>query len=195
MNPVRYVLLAACLSGAACASDPIDDHPANAEIQRQIAEIVESVRVGGGTTLFADLRRLVAYDVFAVDQMVELAEDDNARLRSNAIYVLSQIVDKEHPRRMARIEKTLRRGLDDADATVRYEAATGLAARGQWDVLPLLIDGLEHADSGVRYRCHQQLLETTSRDFGYSIDADAAVRAAAIARWRTWYEGWEDARG
>ncbi len=187
MSLLRCFLFVGGMTLVGCASDPIDSHPANHEIQRQIATIVQSVRIGNGPTLFADLRRLIAYDVFAVDQMAELAKDENARLRSNAMYVLAQIKDIEQPHRMKVIEATLRDGLEDEDSTVRFEAATGLAARGEWDVLPILIDGLDHPESGVRYRCHEQLSATTSRDFGYSIDGDSATRQAAIAQWRSWY--------
>lgn len=176
---------------AACASDPIDSHPSNPEIQRQIATIMQQVRNDTGASLYANLRRLIAYDVFAVDQVLVMARDDNARLRSNALFVLAQIKDTEQASRMERIEDALRDGLDDPVATVRYEAATGLASRGEWDVLPVLIDGLDSDDPGVRYRCHQQLLSTTSQDFGYSVDDDVANRNAAVTRWRSWYTGWE----
>lgn len=187
------VLLA--LSVAACASDPIRQHPAYAEVQRQIAEIIRAVRTESGTALLSDLRRLVAYDVFAVDQVAAMARDDNARVRSNAMYVLSQIEDKDHPKLMKQIDESLHDGLDDAEPTVRFEAATGLAARGSWEVLPILIDGLEHPDSGVRYRCHEQLVATTSRDFGFSIDDDSEKRKAAVAQWRAWYGKWQGERG
>ncbi len=195
MNLLRSCVLCTGLALGGCASDPIDGHPANPEIQRQIATIIQSVRTGTGSSLFAELRRLVAYDVFAVEQVAELAKDENARLRSNAMYVLAQIRDSEQKKRMELIEETLRDGLDDSDATVRFEAATGLAARGEWDVLPVLIDGLDHADSGVRYRCHEQLSATTSRDFGYSIDSDPVQRQAAIEQWRAWYANWEKTQG
>jgi len=180
---------------AACASDPIDTHPANPEIQRQIATIMQAVRNDTGASLYANLRRLIAYDVFAVDQVLVLAKDDNARLRSNALFVLAQIKDTEQASRMERIEDALRDGLEDPDANVRYEAATGLASRGEWDVLPVLIDGLDSEDPGIRYRCHQQLLATTSQDFGYSVDDDVAQRHVSVSRWRSWYEHWEAQSG
>jgi len=195
MNLRRSLLVPALALLAACASDAIDTHPANPEIQRQIATIMQAVRNDSGASLYANLRRLVAYDVFAVDQVLVLAKDDNARLRSNALFVLAQIKDTEQASRMERIEDALRDGLDDPDSTVRYEAATGLASRGEWDVLPVLIDGLDNEDPGVRYRCHQQLLATTSQDFGFSVDDDLALRHASVSRWRDWYARWEKTSG
>jgi len=186
-------LLAAGLA-VACASDPISKHPANAEIQREVREIVKRVRVQTGAMLYDDLKRLVAFDVFAVEQVSVLAEDPNARLRSNAMWVLAQIRDPERKEAMKTIDRTLRRGLKDVDPIVRFEAASGLASRGDWDVLPHLIDGLEDRDSAVRYRCNAQLVSTTSRDFGYSADASVEQRQTAVERWRSFYADWRKSR-
>jgi hypothetical protein len=184
------------LSGlVGCASGDLTDHPANTEIQREIAQIVEAVRQETGAALYADLRRLVAYDVFAVEPLSKLAEDPNARLRSNAMWVLAQVRDAERPKVIEHVEEVLRRGLKDEDSTVRLEAAAGLAGRGAWDVLPVLIDGLDAPESSVRYRCHEQLVTTTSKDFGYQVDSPEDDRKAAADRWRRWYDGWLRSRG
>lgn len=183
------------LSGlVGCASGDISDHPANPEIQREIVQIVQAVRQESGTALYSDLRRLVAYDVFAVEQVSKLAEDPNARLRSNAMWVLAQVHDPERSKVMDHVDSVLRKGLKDPDQTVRLEAAAGLASRGSWDVLPVLIDGLDNDESSVRFRCHEQLVTTTSKDFGYQVDAPAEDRKAAAERWRRWYEGWQRTR-
>jgi HEAT repeat protein len=162
-----------------CASSDMADHPANPEIQREITQVVEQVRRETGTALYSDLQRLVAYD----------------RLRSNAMWVLAQINDKERPAINERVDGVLRGGLRDDDATVRLEAAAGLASRGSWDVLPFLIDGLENGDPSVRYRCHEQLVTTTSKDFGFEVDGTPDTRKAAAARWRDWYENWHRTHG
>jgi HEAT repeat protein len=183
------------LSGlVGCASGDISDHPSNPEIQREIVQIVQAVRQESGAALYSDLRRLVAYDVFAVEQMSKLAEDPNARLRSNAMWVIAQVHDPERPRMMDEVDSILRRGLKDGDQTVRLEAAAGLASRGAWDVLPILIEGLDNNESSVRVRCHEQLVTTTSKDFGYQVDAPEDDRKAAAERWRRWYEGWQRTR-
>jgi hypothetical protein len=190
---VRSSLVAlAALSG--CASDSIESHPANPEIQREVKAVVENVRSETGTALYTDLRRLVAFDVFAVRQVSDLAEDVNPRLRSNAMWVLAQIQDRDHPAIMAKIDGVLRHGLDDVDLSVRYESAVGLAARGNWDVLPILIGGLEQQDSGIRFRCNEQLVATTSRDFGFPIDGSTEQRKAAVDRWKQWYVDWQKTR-
>jgi len=61
--------------------------------------------------------------------------------------------------------------------------------------LPILIDGLENDDSTVRYRCHEQLVSTTSKSFGYNVDAPETDQQAAAERWRRWYAGWARSHG
>jgi HEAT repeat protein len=195
---LRTLLQAASLAGAvtlaACASDPLVEHPANLEIQREITTIIARVKVETGAQLYDDLKRLVAYDIFSIEQVSKLVDDPNARVRSNALWVLAQIQDPERPDLMRRVDRALKSCLDDVEPTVRFEAAAGLASRGDWDVLPVLFDGLESSESGIRFRCHEQLLATTSRDFGFGIDAPPEERAEATARWRAWYEEWSRTR-
>ena len=191
--------LAATVAGlfalVGCSSNEISDHPANPEIQREIAQIVENVKSETDTQLYNDLRRLVAYDVFAVDQVSKLAVEPNARLRSNAMWVLAQIKDAERPAINEEIDAILHKGTKDDDDSVKYEAAAGLAYRGSWDVIPILIDGLENENPSVRYRCHDQLVTTTSKDFGYQVDSSESDRQAAAERWRHWYAGWARSHG
>jgi HEAT repeat protein len=195
MKLVELAALALVALPLGCASDPFEAYPANPVIQREVAEIVKRVRSETGPGLYDDLKRLVAYDVFAVRQVCELAEDDNARLRSNALFVLAQVRDDNQPDVMKKVDRVLRDALEDPEASVRYEAATGLALRGQWDVLPVLIDGLEDPSAGVRFRCHEQLVMTTSQDFGYSVDGTDEERKAAVGRWRAYYSEWKKTRG
>lgn len=189
------VAIAGLVALVGCSSNDIVNHPANPEIQREISQIIENVKQESGTALYSDLRRLVAYDVFAVAQVKELAEDRNARLRSNAMWVLAQIKDPERAAINAEVDSILRDGTKDDDAMVKFEAAAGLAQRGSWDVLPILIDGLVFDDATVRYRCHEQLVTTTSKDFGYNVDSSPNDRQAAAERWRHWYADWARSHG
>jgi HEAT repeat protein len=111
------------------------------------------------------------------------------------MWVLAQIKDTERPEISQQVDAILRKGTKDDDPTVKFEAAAGLAQRGAWDVLPILIDGLENDDSTVRYRCHEQLVSTTSKSFGYQVDSPESDRQAAAERWRKWYAGWARSHG
>src|SRR5262249_11459109 len=121
--------------------------------------------------------------------------DRNARLRSNAMGVLAQIKDPERPNINAEIDSILRDGTKDDDATVKFEAAAGLAQRGWWDGLPILMDALASEDSNRRSRCHDQLKTTPPKDFGYSVASSPSARPAAAERWRHWYAGWVRSHG
>ena len=106
---MRRALIGAALlaSTAGCslfssAPPPLTEHSEYDNLQREVKTVVQSVRDSQGPALFAHLRRLLAYDVFAVDQVAELATDPNARLRSNAVWVLGQIRDVRVYRRVLR---------------------------------------------------------------------------------------------
>ena len=109
--------------------------------------------------------------------------------------VLAQIQDPEHPAYSDKIDRALREGLDDTDSLVRYEAAVGLLDRNHWDVIPVLLEGLEDERAGVRARCHQTLRLVTSQDFGFSLDAPPADREVAVQRWKSWYDDWRREQG
>ncbi len=54
--------------------------------------------------------------------------------------------------------------------------------------IPALIDRLEDADGVVRMTACEALRQRTGQDFGYVAWADPSDRAAAVARWRAWWQ-------
>jgi hypothetical protein len=73
-------------------------------------------------------------------------------------------------------------------AIVRARAA-GLSDRQPDQVaVPALIERLGDADPVVRLTAHETLRERTGQNFGYLPWGDNAERAAAQARWKTWWE-------
>ncbi|QDV35452.1 hypothetical protein [Tautonia plasticadhaerens] len=78
--------------------------------------------------------------------------------------------------------------LDDSAAFNRARA-TGLDDEASDAVaIPALIAHLEDADAVVRLTSHESLRERTGRDFGYIPYGTPGERAAAVARWRSWWE-------
>jgi hypothetical protein len=62
----------------------------------------------------------------------------------------------------------------------------------QWPetvVVPALIARLNDKDPVVRLSAHERLKRRTGQDFGYVPWADAQERAAAVARWQSWWQG------
>jgi hypothetical protein len=57
----------------------------------------------------------------------------------------------------------------------------------EWQVIPALLDRLNDHDAVVRLSAHEELRKRTGQDFGYVPWADAAERAPAVARWRSWW--------
>jgi len=189
-------LVVGLLLGTGCRSSaPLQDHPEYEKLQGEVEQIINAVRVNSGPQVMVSLERLIAYDVFAVDQLLDLAHDPSARLRSNALWVLAQINDPNYPAVQKQIHRALREALDDRDRLVRLEAANGLLARNDWESIPMVIAGLEDDDPVVRFECHETLRQVTSQDFGYRADAAPEQRQVAVARWKEWYSGWAATEG
>jgi hypothetical protein len=55
-------------------------------------------------------------------------------------------------------------------------------------VVPSLIDKLSDPDPVVQLSADQALRKRTGRDFGFHPWSDAAERARAVARWRSWWQ-------
>lgn len=78
--------------------------------------------------------------------------------------------------------------LDDSAAFNRARA-TGLDDEAPDAVaIPALIAHLEDADAVVRLTSHEALRERTGQDFGYIPYGTPEERAAAVSRWRSWWE-------
>ena len=76
------------------------------------------------------------------------------------------------------------RHADDLDAFDRLlDGATSVGPR---IVEPLLLR-LDTPDAGDRAAAHDLLVHATGNDLGFDPDADAAVRADALAKWQAWW--------
>ena len=188
-----WIGFASVMVAVGCSSgSKLADHPEYGHVHKEVYAVIDEVRTAKGTDLYNHLQRLVAYDMFAVEPVLdELAEDPNPRLRSNAMWVLAQINDPEFPVLNAKIQQALEEGLEDGDRLVRYEAASALLTRNDWTVVPVLLEGLSDSEAMVRYNCHESLKSVTSQDFGYTVDSPEPERVAAISRWESWYQDWQ----
>ena len=184
----------AVLLTVACGGKDVEQAREYERLTTEVSVVVEEVRASMGPELYSNLHHLIAYDVFAVDAMVVLADDPSARLRSNAMFVLSHINDPEFPDAQAKVAQALHDGLADPHRLVRYEAAAGLLYRNDWTVIPVLIEGLNDPQPAVRFNCHQVLNQVTSENFGYVSSSPETGRTAAVQRWSEWYEDWKSTR-
>lgn len=125
--------------------------------------------------------RLTRFGEAAVPQLMQALSDSDPALRITAAYVLGLLKD---PRSF----DALYRATFDRVEDVRFEAGTALLRGGDDRAVPLMIAGLEHPDPRVRARSLLVLKGRTGSTFDYRADASAQDRAAAVARWRAWYE-------
>jgi hypothetical protein len=84
-------------------------------------------------------------DPLAIESLIELSKDDDARVRDWATFGLGQQLDADTPSlREALIER-----LTDSDEEARGEALIGLARRGDARLIPALINELESESVGT----------------------------------------------
>jgi hypothetical protein len=68
------------------------------------------------------------------------------------------------------------------------ERARTLLRLGDWQMLPMLIDGLRSEDLMTRALCNQALFEATHEKFDFDPKGDAEVREASVQRWEAWWK-------
>ena len=67
------------------------------------------------------------------------------------------------------------------------ERARTLVRLGDWQEIPVLIQGLRSDELMTRALCHQALGEATHEQFDYDPKAETDVREAAVKRWESWW--------
>lgn len=173
-------LAVAALTTLGCASkkEYPDTPPV---IQGQIDMIVDRLRRETGQEFLSDIRRLVAYDVYAVPKLVELLDERDHRLRSGAAFALGDINDP-------RVIPALKDHLEDSNEMVRLEIARSLLTRGEWSGIPVLIRGLRSPEAAVRMHCDEALRSQTLKDFSFPVNGSPEDREASIHKWEDWWE-------
>jgi len=157
--------------------------PGNGELylSRSVDKIVARLPYETGNELYADLQLLVAYDKFAVEQMLECLESDNPKLKCSAAYVLGQLRANE-------ALDVLLSMTDDQNRYVRFEVARAVFEIGAWDTIPIIIEGLNDPELSIRRGCFEVLNRKTGESFGYSFDGPEEERFASTRRWFDWWE-------
>jgi hypothetical protein len=83
---------------------------------------------------------------------------------------------------------TLRARMKDEDAEIRRAAALACATKEDRAQVPDLISLLKDAQPGVVRAAHAALKSLTGKDLGPPAGAGQTERAAAAARWKSWWE-------
>lgn len=118
----------------------------------------------------------------AYDTLLLFLEDERPEVVGTALAALGATRD-------ARLVPYLR----DAERAswsgpLRLESARTRVRLGDWEAMPVLIDGLESEDHFKRAMCAQALFEATRENKGFAPGAALPEREEAVARWRTWWQ-------
>ncbi|HKE02125.1 MAG TPA: HEAT repeat domain-containing protein [Planctomycetota bacterium] len=187
------LLLAACQTtvNGRPVEPPVDkdrDFPSPSPvIAEQIDRHLSDVPYLRGRQIVDACAALVRIGPPAIPKLLEATKSEDPTRRAFALNVLGAIGDR-------RALPTLRAGLRDLDAPVRYEAARSCVRLGDWLAgMPVLIAGLGDDSEYARTLCNEALRRHTGLDFGYLPRAEASDREGAAQKWRDWWAKHEKA--
>lgn len=118
----------------------------------------------------------------AAGKVIPFLEDDDRRIRLEAIRTLGKLGRKEAvPALLALLSRQKSKEL-------RIELVRSLAMIGDITAAPELINLLDSPDPAMRAEAATALRFLTREMMGFDASAPAEERAAAVSRWRRWWE-------
>ena len=158
---------------AAIASAGLKGHAASVAETLPACDASDRLRIVWRRALLATS---TTNDSITIDALLEAPA---ASARESALTAASQLG-------LPDVSARLHRALTDGDETVRLQAASLLLDTGDTRALPVAIDLLESGSVAIRSRSHAVLRSVTGRASDFLADDAPALRARAVAGWRTW---------
>jgi HEAT repeat protein len=119
----------------------------------------------------------------AYPTLLELAQDPRKDVSGAALAALGATRDS----RLVEPLRALPWPDQDDPKDLGLERARTLVRLGDWEMLPVLIEGLRDDRLVTRALCAQALYEATHERFDYDPRAEAQQREDAVRRWETWW--------
>ena len=118
----------------------------------------------------------------AYDTLLGYLDDSRPEVVATVLASLGATGDSRLVPYLRRAEKP------DWPDTLKLESARARVRLGDWEAMPVLIDGLESEDHFKRALCAQALFEATHENKGFDPGASLPEREAAVDRWRSWWQ-------
>lgn len=119
----------------------------------------------------------------AYPALLELAQDPRKDVSGAALAALGATRDS----RLVEPLRALPWPDSQENRDLSLERARTLVRLGDWEMLPVLIEGLRDERLVTRALCAQALYEATHERFDYDPRAEADQREAAVLRWESWW--------
>ncbi|MBL8693896.1 MAG: HEAT repeat domain-containing protein [Planctomycetes bacterium] len=174
------LLAAACSASRSSLADDATYPTPSPFVEAQIDQHLHDVPYLKGRQVVDACASLVRLGPAAIPRLKDAVADEDPVRRAFALNVLGAMGDR-------RVIETLREATRDPEPSVRYEAARSCMRLGEWSVLGVLVDGLQDESVYRRTLCHDALRKNTGVDFGFQPQAPTEERAAAVAKWRSWW--------
>jgi hypothetical protein len=149
-----------------------------ANVQRLTAALVKTPVLQQGELMDMYAKNAEpGYDLALARAIPQLPEENQPKARQALV------------ERLSRLPATALRAMLHTDEEELKRAAILACGRANArGLVPDLIACLDHADSEVVWSVRRVLQSLTGQDFGPRLEARGEARAAAIARWRSWWD-------
>ncbi len=173
------LLLQACSTTPTASTSPFQQP--NSLMAGEITSRVEQIPYQHRDELLQNLMWLSQTGEQTVPALLAGLQHENPKVRSSCCWVLGRIHDR-------RTIPNVQAVMQDAEPSVRMEAARSLVAMGDIVWSPALIEGLDSEKKEVRYMCHEALKTATGHDFGYDhLNQNDGELKLSVLRWRQWW--------
>ena len=174
--------LSGCITVDEQIPPPTRDEEVSPVLQKQIDKRIEGLKFQRGVALLDSLNWLIMYGETTIPHLVKALSDPDPRTRSYCAYVLGEIGNDS----VVPVLREVQEG--ETHKLVRYEIAASLVTLGDWGQFGILVDGLEEKSKLLRFKCFDVLRKSLNLTLGYDPDSPEEERAAAVAKWRAWWE-------
>ncbi len=185
MNHRKLIpILSAALALGACQTETEGENQGKlpASLRERLDRELHRVQLTEGPQLKSLLDGLAEFGPYATEPVKEkLLTSDTPRLRSNGVYVLSEIYRNDADEKAL---EAVRGALSDGDPSVRLEAARALLELHDRSGVRELVAALESDRRGVRVPAFLALRHATGSDYGYNPYDPADRRAEGVAKFR-----------
>ena len=161
--------------GPSCGPTPVE------QVEAQVRQRIDHMKYEKGTELLSSIETIASCKEIALKPINEALKTEQPPIRANLVYTLGIMGGSQ-------AHAIVARQISDRSPVVRYEVAAALLGFKDPSGVPILIGFLEDEDRRIRFKSFQALQAFAKEDFGYDFGAPEDSRAAAVARWKKWWE-------
>jgi len=184
------MLVAAATSACVTTSGAVNERPPagpwlmpSPNLRQQIEEEAKRLPWSHGIERVDSIRWFAKVGEPAYPTLLEMALDPRQDVAGAALAALGATRDS----RLVEHLRALPQPRGSGSADLQLERARTLLRLGDWQSVPVLIDGLRDERMMTRALCMQALSEATHERFDFDPQAHELAREVSVQRWESWW--------